>query len=473
VITHPENALEMWAVITRPRIPVYEWEEPQDARVYRIVRKEERTSDNQSASESAEWWNDGRIQEDIFEPERVNRMDPYENSGTGPDEEGDSRHGVHPHTDGDQMQDFIDKLFGIADDTRPELKGKLVTHEQAILEEWERKMLDAYGLTEYSGSCFYFRVNSVSNQPRGLSDFLQVADWADSHDMTLFNLSDREQLASYFSWDVTMTGADDDRVKKRAKELRASPPKRGSVNVHNDAEVWQMQHPDIGAGNSIETARAIQLQVFGGIGYPEHWFGRGDETNRATAEAQGDPTWKTLRHDQGEARDMFMEMLLFVKDQAEIAATWQPEKDEETGEEIDNSIDVPMPEMTTKDTSTTASMLSSVASAIMVAEEQEWHDRNTSKEIWAKAVSEFGVEIEVTAEEQEEDEFDDEQGGDGAELSKEWLPQHGILLPDAQETSNWGELTAPNKQAVLDAFLETIGFDRERLPELAELMQER
>lgn len=45
--------------------------------------------------------------------------------------------------------------------------GKLVTAEQANIEPWETKTLTEKGKKEYSGSVFFFKVNSVSNQARG------------------------------------------------------------------------------------------------------------------------------------------------------------------------------------------------------------------------------------------------------------------------------------------------------------------
>ncbi len=467
VITHPENSLEKWAVVVKARAPEDKpWAENQEVRVFRVIREEEKSGGSLSdlvkgfMSSGTDYsnGNSNGSQENrgaLWDPEHSNRMDPEDD--------------VVPVGDPTKLDVFADKLHGVADAVRPSNKGKLVTADQAVLEEWERTMLEYYSLAEYTGSCFFFNVNSVSNNERGYSDFLQVADWVDQHDVTLFTLADREQLASFFSWDVTLTNADDKKVKQRSKEIGARPPRRGSVNVHNDAELWKMEHPDVQATNSIETARALQLQILGGLGYPEHWFGKGDETNRATAQAQGDPTWKTLEHDQGVIKAMFLMILHFVKDQAEIAGEWKATRDpEEEGGVQDHEIDVPMPEMTVKDPSMISSTLSNLSSAMTVAEEQSWQTTDDSRKLWAKGVSELGVEIDISKlPDPEEQQATDEETGDTeqgfGQEKKSWAAKHGpsVLLPDeenAETAETFEELSEDNRSEMLATLLERSGY---------------
>ena len=465
IITHPENAIEKWAVVVKARAPEDRpWVDNQEVRVFRIIREEERTGGNLAGlagklvPTQSQNTNGNGSQENrgvLWDPEFTNQKDPEQD--------------IIPFGDETQVDQFSDILHSVANATRPSNQGKLVTADQAVLEKWESDLLKHYGLDAYSGSCFFFNVNSVSNNERGYSDFLQVADWVDQHDVTLFTLADREQLASFFSWDVTLTNADEGQVTKRSNEIGLRPPRRGSVNVHNDAELWKMEYPDIQATNSIETARALQLQILGGLGYPEHWFGKGDETNRATAQAQGDPTWKTLEHDQGVVKSMFLMMLQFAKDQASIAGTWKvtPDSEEEDGVE-DHEIDVPMPEMTAKDPAMIASTLSSLASAMTIAEEEGWHDLETSRKLWAKGVSELGIEIDITQlpDEPPGEETDEETGDrdDGfGQDKKSWAAKHGpsVMLPDednSEEAESFDDLSEENRQELLTTLIERSGY---------------
>jgi hypothetical protein len=278
------------------------------------------------------------------------------------------------------------------DDVDPgDYPGKRVTAEQAELEPWESEMLKAHGLNEYTGTCFYFPVNALSNQAQGVSDLLQVADWADQVDSVLFNLADLEHMAGFFSFDVTLTGADETRVKERAREIRKNPPKKGSVNVHNDKEEWRLDRPDLKQVGSIETSKTLLTFVLGGLGMPRHWYGFGDETNRATAEAQGTPTFRSMESDQDNARDVVLEMLYFVRDQAIIAGALAENM-------ADAIITLVMPEMTTKDLAAIAQALGAVAQALLIVEQLNLITRETAAKVWAKVLSEIGVEIDPLAE---------------------------------------------------------------------------
>lgn len=366
VVAHPENALEMWAVIVKPTesLAGRAWSVSNEKRVYRIVRKAE-------AENHADHW---------------------------------------------------------------------ITAEQAERQEWEDVMLGSFGLDEYTGTCFYEKVNCVSNEPLGRSDLMQVADGIDQHDETLFALGEREQSAGFFSWDVLMEGADDDAIALESKKLRARPPKRGSVNVHNEKKIWQLLYPDLKQTQSIETANAMQTNVLGGLGIPRHWYGFGDETNRATAAAQGDPTWRSLEHDQDIIRDWITTMLEFARDQAFMAGKWKPTSDEVADTPIDEleerqlselaEITVIMPEMTSRDLAAVSSAAAALAAALMTAEDQNWISQETATEAWAKIMAEIGVEVDPL-EELEAVTGEEEDGLLGqAQTASDLLVKHGVMVEE-------------------------------------------
>lgn len=284
-------------------------------------------------------------------------------------------------------EDYVDEEMA-ADS---EYSGKLVTHEQANIQPWETEYLQKkYGKPEYDGSCFYAKVNAVSNQSRGMSDLLQVADWVDQADEVLFQLGDREGFAGYFSFDVTLDEADEGKVRARAKELRDNPPAKGSVNVHNTSEMWQMHAPDLHQVGSIESFRAILGLILGGMGFPVHWFGFGDDANRATAIAQSDPTAKSLEHDQALVQELFMMMLQFATDQAEIAGTYSPPDDLE--------ITLSLPEVSTKDLGRTTASMQQLVPALVNARDAGWISQETAAQAFAKIMAELDIQYDVMAE---------------------------------------------------------------------------
>jgi hypothetical protein len=324
-------------------------------------------------------------------------------------------------------------------------EGKLVTAEQATLEPWEAGLLAEYGLTEYSGSCFFAKVNAVSNQTRGMSDLLQVADWIDQADEVLFALADREQFAGYFAFDVTLVSGNDETIKKRSNEIRMNPPKKGSVNVHNDSETWMQWAPNLGQTGTIETFRAILGLILGGMGFPVHWFGYGDDANRATATVQADPTAKSLEHDQETIKTLFLTMCQFAVDQAIIAGAGEGLETEEY------ELDLNLPDVSAKDMSRVAASINALASAIATAQSQGWSSRETAVKLWANLLNELGVEVDpqeemerIEAEEEEQRLADEQRRNDalkammdaGAAGPNGQRPGNGQVMPQGEMETN-------------------------------------
>ncbi len=314
VVPHPQNALEMWAVI------VGNGDAYADKKVYKIIRED-----------------DGIIQ------------------------------------DGRVLQ--------------PTYPDRLVTAEQSMLDDWETALLSEHKLSEYTGDVFFEKVNSVSNQARGYSDLLQVADWIDQADEVLFALADREQMAGYWSWFIKVIGADPSKLSERRSEVMKSPPSKGSFLFHNDAEEWSMNSPDLRQAPSIETFKALVGQVLGGLGIPSHWYAFGDGTNRATAVAQGDPTHKSLEHDQGIIRDLFTTMLEFVRDQAIIAGAYRP------AESDDESVTVRMPQITMKRVTGVSQAMQQTALSLIAATDAGLMTEETAITAWTLLLNEAGLEL--------------------------------------------------------------------------------
>jgi hypothetical protein len=313
----------------------------------------------------------------------------------------------------------------------PKFDGKLVTHTQVEIEPYEQLMLEANGLTEYTGSCFYYSVNNVSNQPRGVSDFLQVADWLDAHDETLFAIADREQMAGYFSWDVTLDNIDETKVKEKASEIRQRIPKKGQVLVHNDKEHWEMKAPDLKQQASIATSDALSDLAWGMLGMPKTWRGIGEGTNYASGLTMGEPTRKSLESKQDDAKDMIIEMLTFVRDQAEIAGYYTPQTKRqittpdgaERTEAIEHpgEFDVTMPEMSATDMGQVATALPQIVNALSVlVNDLRVVSRDRAAEVTAKILAEIGIkydaheELEAVDNAKEDDTPDDLATADAA-----------------------------------------------------------
>lgn len=275
--------------------------------------------------------------------------------------------------------------------------GKMIADTQADLEAWEIAILTANGLDGYTGSCFYFDKNNVSNQPRGYSDLLQSADPLDQHDEVLFSLGEREGMAGYFSWDVTLKATSKEDVQTRAGEIRRDPPaKKGQANVHNDQEIWEFNHPDLKQPGSISTADALKRHALEGLNQPPHWHGEDDTANRATAESADNPVLKSLEHEQDDVKDWIIQICEFVRDQAEIARLWQPKEiKSDTGKVIGHTgkIDVQMPEIAKRDLAKFGPLLAQVIQSLTVAHlDLQVITKETVGRTVAKILGELGID---------------------------------------------------------------------------------
>ena len=268
----------------------------------------------------------------------------------------------------------------------PNHPDKLVTWQAAVLEDWEVKFLHEKGLTEYTGSCFYFDKNNLANQPRGFSDLLQSIDWLDVNDQVLFDIALRETLMNYFSWDVELEGASPDVVKVRMAELAKRPPMgQGQLNIHNPAEKWTPISFDLKQPGSIATARETKKQALEGLNQPEVWHNEMDTANRATAETADNPANRTLEHEQGDLVRSLIFICQFVADQAEIAGSYRPEDD--------NEITIQVPEIVKGDMVEVSDTLSKTVSGLVVAEKDlRVITRETSAKVVSKIIAEYGVQ---------------------------------------------------------------------------------
>ncbi len=246
--------------------------------------------------------------------------------------------------------------------------------------------------TMTSGDILYFRANARPGASRGRSDLLAAIDWLDGYERHLFGEIDRAHFLRAFVWDVTMTGASQEEVEKRA--ARATAPTPGTVRVHNESETWQPLAPDLGGRDLDATSRLFRNHLLGGSGLPEHWFGGGGDVNRATAAEMGDPAFKTLKMRQR----LWTEILRRAADYAiarrldPSGASWPDPADPAL------AVSVEWPEMVVADASRHAAALAQTAGAAALAIERGLLSDATALRVIAAVAGRLGVEIDADAE---------------------------------------------------------------------------
>ena len=72
------------------------------------------------------------------------------------------------------------------------------------------------------GDIHYFRANALAGGRRGRSDLLAAIDWLESYESYLYGEVDRAGHLRAHVWDVTLAGADEEAVAKRAAEISAA-----------------------------------------------------------------------------------------------------------------------------------------------------------------------------------------------------------------------------------------------------------
>jgi hypothetical protein len=242
------------------------------------------------------------------------------------------------------------------------------------------------------GDIFYFSINSFCAHGRGNSDLTAQCDFLDLYDDFIFGEGDRAENSRAFVWDVTLKGADQNKVNARAAEIQSNPPRPGSANVHNDSEEWKAESPSLGSGDTEALAKLFRNHMLGGATMPPSWFADGGDVNRANGEAMAEPTFKILAMRQRYIIYMLHEIATFVI-RKYYTATMGIEPDRMVETDVFKS-KVVMPEMTAKDISRYAAALQQVVVAVNLGITQGIMTEETGLSVIASIADRLGVEID-------------------------------------------------------------------------------
>lgn len=326
------------------------------------------------------------------------------------------------------------------------------------------------------GDCFYFCINDLSNGRRGRSDLLPQTDWLDSYDQFMFGELDRVQFMRAFMWDVTLAGANEDDVKQKAASIRS--PKPGSVRVHNDAESWKAESPNINAGDTDTTAKLVRNHILGGATIPEHWFGGAGDVNRATGEDMSGPTFKVMSMRQAFIGYMLIEVGKFVIRNWELAHT---RKEPDMSDPI-YALEVSWPEMVAKDTTKYANALQQVTQACGQAIASKLLSRKTAIEVIESVAGRLGVafdaEEELAAVDAQpppnpDDLANIDNTGANTEPAPTGVKEAVFRITDKQKSDPPGEMThllGITAQPAIDSMLDTVKAMLDKADNLTEAM---
>lgn len=339
-----------------------------------------------------EFWNDPINQMDVKLPKKVREMSlfgeqcwpVFKNPTNGAVRLGYLDPGLikEVKTDPDNTEQPIGVITKASGRKRKSKKYRIIVPgSENIFGEDAKKIREEFN----DGECFYFNVNALSSSSRGLSDLLATMDWLDLYDKALFGEVERWDALRSFIWDVTLRGATEETVKKRASEIEV--PSSGGVRVHNDAETWQAVTPDLQAANGAENARTVRNHILGGSTLPEHWYGGGGDVNRSTAGEMGEPTFKTFKFRQTEWKHI-LETICFYAVYSRLEKTGKIPEDLRDYRPV-----AQFPELTHRDTSVYAAALQQTVVAVGIAVEKRMMTEETAVSVIGSMISRIGIEI--------------------------------------------------------------------------------
>ncbi len=241
------------------------------------------------------------------------------------------------------------------------------------------------------GNVFFKAVNTLIGAQRGVSELYSASDWFKTLDGTMRAQADRVKLLNRYIWDVTLEDYSETEIKEWLKN-HGKPPAPNSIKAHNQKVTWKAESPQLGAYESTNHSKLLKTHILGGFGYPNHWFGAGDDANLATAAVMAEPTRKALRRKQRQYKWFLADMVRFELQSVQRAGGLAG---------IDLSIDpfkIQIPDLSGPDISKISTAVATMVSAIAMAEEKGYLTHDTAAEMFASIGSETGFEITASLE---------------------------------------------------------------------------
>lgn len=145
-------------------------------------------------------------------------------------------------------------------------------------------------------------VNRLAYEQRGRPELFAILPYLQGYKRWLEDRA-RQNAFRGAVYDVSLKNATPGQVTARAAAYR-KPMMAGTVNVHNDNEVFQVLEQLVHASDASEDGRQIRLMVAVGMGLPEYMLADGSNANLASATAQQLPALMSF----GEWKDIMVDM---------------------------------------------------------------------------------------------------------------------------------------------------------------------
>ena len=257
---------------------------------------------------------------------------------------------------------------------------------------------DDYG--RLTGDIFLFQINKLPTATRGVGELYALADWLDAFDQFIYGAMERINMLNAYLWDVTITGAAESEVERKADELRADPPRPGSVRVHNESVEWRAEAPRLNSGELETLTDIIRGIILGGAGLAFHWIGQPKTINRATAREAERPAYQFLKSRQRIYHHVLHTIISFCIDQA-IKVGRLPEG-------LDTSFTIKMPKVDEATIPDFAEAFSQIVRGAAEGVESGMFTKKAARDLISVVTHQLGTDIDLEA-----DAVDDFEGYKG------------------------------------------------------------
>jgi hypothetical protein len=236
------------------------------------------------------------------------------------------------------------------------------------------------------GQVFFFQLNKLPTQLRGYSQIMTDIDWCDAFDQFLFGALDGFDARNDYFFDCTLEGATEEMIST----IKVNRPDRGMVNVHNEKAKWDVMKADLAANDVSEAVSLIEDFILGSNGFSSVWFGKGDATNRSTAEMMSIPTKKMLQRVQKYLKRVLKFMAQYVLQCAEEKGKLKRSPDEYF------EIEISLYNLDQKELDTAGEGFTQLISALKVAVTSGWAEADTAKKVVDGFLTAMGIEVDTS-----------------------------------------------------------------------------
>jgi len=258
------------------------------------------------------------------------------------------------------------------------------------------------------GDAFFWGINKPSSASRGISDLFALQDFIDQLDRFIYARARNAELRNLFVWDVTLKGATEPQVKHFLDDLQLNPPTSGSTRAHNDQVAWSSVRPQIEAADASREMEMMMSYILFGFGIPPTATGI-VSTGRTALSEQIDMLYKTFSSRAREVRNIVVDLLSFVIDQAIIGGR--------LAADVDTGFRVVLPRIALRDIQRTGGALARVGEFFSNMEKLGIYDKPAIKQMMDIFLAALGFDVPDAQRVEQKDSGDEDvaPGGDGKE----------------------------------------------------------